>query len=255
MANIRYLDAGSPGYRWMLLAEQYVVDQGLSTPLQTRALALVAAAILDATIAGWDSKYAYNRKHPSDLDPTVALVVAVPLSPSYPSEHAAAADAAAAVLAYLFPDQAANLAEMANRAATSRVIAGVAFPSDVLADWSWGRVLDKLSSDMLKPTDRTKLSPVPSRQRLACGAARSPSRLSRAHGSHACSERHATSVLARRPHSGLPRQPLSMRRSRISPAQTLRIIWRGSGSQDSFKSGWIGSVASAAERASAAPSR
>jgi membrane-associated phospholipid phosphatase len=131
LLNIRYWDAGSPGYRWMLLAEQLVVNEGLATPLQTRALALVAAAIYDATIAAWDSKYVYNRKHPSDLDPTVAPVVAVPQSPSYPSEHAAAAGAAAAVLAYLFPDQAANLADMANKAATSRVIAGVAFPSDV----------------------------------------------------------------------------------------------------------------------------
>jgi membrane-associated phospholipid phosphatase len=139
VANIRYWDAGSPGYRWMLLAQQYVVDEGLSTPLQTRALALVAAAISDATIAAWDSKYAYNRKHPSDLDATVAPVVSVPPSPSYPSEHAAAAGAAAAVLAYLFPDQAANVADMANRAATSRVIAGVAFPSDVFRGLDLGQ--------------------------------------------------------------------------------------------------------------------
>jgi hypothetical protein len=49
------------------------------------------------TMAAWNSKYAYNREHPSDLDPTVAPVVAVPQSPSYPSEHAAAAGASAAV--------------------------------------------------------------------------------------------------------------------------------------------------------------
>src|SRR5215472_2256549 len=55
LTNIRYWDAGSPGYRWMLLAEQYAVSEGLATPLQTRALALVAAAISDATIAAWDS--------------------------------------------------------------------------------------------------------------------------------------------------------------------------------------------------------
>jgi membrane-associated phospholipid phosphatase len=118
----------------MLLAEQYVISEGLSTPFQTRALALVAAAISDATIAAWDSKYAYNRKHPSDLDPTVAPVVAVPQSPSYPSEHAAAA-----VLAYLFPDQATNVANLANQAATSRVMAGVAFPSDVFSGLDLGQ--------------------------------------------------------------------------------------------------------------------
>ena len=139
LANIRYWDAGSPGYRWMLLTEQYAVNEGLPTPLQTRALALVAAAVSDATIAAWDSKYAYNRKHPSDLDPTVAPVVAVPHSPSYPSEHAAAAGAAAAVLAYLFPGQAANVADLANQAATSRVMAGVAFPSDVFSGLDMGQ--------------------------------------------------------------------------------------------------------------------
>jgi membrane-associated phospholipid phosphatase len=139
LVNIRYWDAGSPAYRWMLLAEQYVIAEGLPTPFQTRALALVAAAISDATVAAWDSKYTYNRKHPGDLDPTVAPVVAVPQSPSYPSEHAAVAGAAVAVLAYLFPDQAANVANMANQAATSRVIAGVAFPSDVFAGLDLGQ--------------------------------------------------------------------------------------------------------------------
>ena len=139
LSSIRYWDAGSPGYRWMQLAEQYVVAAGLPAPLQTRALALVAAAISDATIAAWDSKYTYNRNHPSDLDPTIAPVVAVPQSPSYPSEHAATAGAAAAVLAYLFPDKAANLADMANEAATSRVMGGVAFPSDVFSGLDLGQ--------------------------------------------------------------------------------------------------------------------
>src|SRR5437879_71937 len=64
LATIHYWDAGSPGYRWMQIAEQAVVNAGLATPLQTRALALVAAAISDATIAAWDSKYAFNRQHP-----------------------------------------------------------------------------------------------------------------------------------------------------------------------------------------------
>src|SRR5690349_6840321 len=48
LASIHYWDAGSPGYRWMQLAQQSVVNAGLPTPLQTRALALVAAAISDA---------------------------------------------------------------------------------------------------------------------------------------------------------------------------------------------------------------
>src|SRR5580700_3949876 len=68
LAAIHFWDAGSPGYRWMQLAQQSVVSAALPTPFQTRALAMVAAAISDATIAAWDSKYAYSRPHPSDMD-------------------------------------------------------------------------------------------------------------------------------------------------------------------------------------------
>jgi len=143
LAKIDYWDAGSPGYRWMQLAQQLVVSEGLPTPLQTRALALVAAAISDAIVAAWDSKYAYNRSHPSQLDSTIAPVVAVPQSPSYPSEHAAAAGAAAAVLEYLFPDQTAVFATLASDAAASRVMAGVAFPSDVFSGLDLGESVGK----------------------------------------------------------------------------------------------------------------
>jgi membrane-associated phospholipid phosphatase len=139
LAQIHYWDAGAPAYRWMGIALQTVANSGLPTPLQTRALALVAAAISDATVASWDSKYTYNRQHPSDLDPTVNPVVAVPQSPSYPSEHAATAGAAAAVLSYLFPAQASTFADMADQAATSRVQAGVAFPSDVFSGLDLGQ--------------------------------------------------------------------------------------------------------------------
>src|SRR5579864_3516293 len=42
LAQIHFWDAGAPSYRWMQLAEQLAVSEGLPTPLQTRALALVA---------------------------------------------------------------------------------------------------------------------------------------------------------------------------------------------------------------------
>jgi membrane-associated phospholipid phosphatase len=41
-------------------------------------------------------------------------------------------------LAYLFPDQASSVADMANQAAMSRVLAGAAFPSDVAAGMNLG---------------------------------------------------------------------------------------------------------------------
>jgi membrane-associated phospholipid phosphatase len=131
LAQIHFWDAGAPGYRWMQLAEQLAVSEGLSAPLQTRALSLVAAAIYDSTVAAWDSKYAYMRPHPSEIDPGVTTIINAAASPSYPSEHAVTAAAAATVLAYLFPDQVSAVGEMANQAGQSRILAGVAFPSDV----------------------------------------------------------------------------------------------------------------------------
>jgi hypothetical protein len=118
-----FWDSGAPGYRWMHLTEQLAVSKGLAAPLQTRALALVAAAIYGATIAAWDSKYAYNRRHPAELDSSVSTAATASASPSYPSEQAAAA----AVLDCLFPDQTAAVDGMADQAGWSRIIAGVAF--------------------------------------------------------------------------------------------------------------------------------
>ena len=138
LAQVRFWDAGAPGYRWMQLTEQLAVSKGLATPLQTRALSLVAAAIYDATIAAWDSKYAYNRKHPAEIDSSINTAVTASASPSYPSEHAVTAAAAADVLAYLFPDQTAAVDGMADQAGWTRIIAGVAFPSDVIAGMDLG---------------------------------------------------------------------------------------------------------------------
>ena len=80
----------------------------------------VAIAIYDATIAAWDSKYAYNRPRPAELDASLTTRLSTPNSPSYPSEHAAVAAAAAGVLAYFFPNEANALNAWAEEAARSR---------------------------------------------------------------------------------------------------------------------------------------
>ena len=63
----------------------------------------------------------------------------VPNSPSYPSEHAAAAQAAAAVLAYFLPAEAQSFQTMAEQAGWSRVQAGLQYPSDYYAGLALGR--------------------------------------------------------------------------------------------------------------------
>ena len=98
-------------------------------------------AINDALIAAWDSKYAYRRPRPSELDARLVPEVTVPRSPSYPCEHAVAAGAAAGILTHLFPAHAESFAAAAHEAAWSRVVAGAVYPSDSKAGLALGRAV------------------------------------------------------------------------------------------------------------------
>ena len=139
--QISYWDAGSPGYRW----NEIGMSQGLrrigkiGPDGNYRMMALLNVAIYEATIAAWDSKFAYHRRRPSEVDPTFTTAVPNPRSPSYPSEHAVTAGAAAAVLAYVMPDDAQLFAAKAEEAARSRLLAGTEFASDVRAGLELGR--------------------------------------------------------------------------------------------------------------------
>jgi PAP2 superfamily protein len=137
--RIGFWDTGTPGYRWNGILADELSKHNLAGATTSRQVALVEVAIYDATIAAWDSKYAYGRPRPSAADPTLATAVATPRSPSYPSEHAAVAGAAARVLAYLFPDHGQALTDQAEEASRSRELAGVQYPSDTTAGLELGR--------------------------------------------------------------------------------------------------------------------
>jgi membrane-associated phospholipid phosphatase len=138
-AQIAYWDAGAPAYRWIDLISNRLLAGTPTTAFAHRVYAYVAMAMYDATIAAWESKYYYNRPRPSDMDHKLSTAVDVPESPSYPSEHAAAAQAAASVLAALLPAEAQSFQAMADQAGWSRVLAGVQFPSDYYAGAELGR--------------------------------------------------------------------------------------------------------------------
>lgn len=139
LQQIAFWDAGAPAYRWIDLVNNRMLAGTPMTPFPHRVYTYVALAIHDATIATWESKYHYDRSRPSELSHKVNPAVKVPKSPSYPSEHAATAQAAASVLAYLFPAEAANFQAMAEEAGWSRVLAGVQYPSDYHAGLELGR--------------------------------------------------------------------------------------------------------------------
>jgi membrane-associated phospholipid phosphatase len=139
--RIRYWDFWSPSHRW----NEILTDISAANPIGggggPRVFAMMNIAINDAMIAAWDSKYAHNRPRPGDLDKSLATAVSVPRSPSYPCEHSVAAGAAAAVIAHIYPREAQRVNAAAEDAARSRVMAGVAFPSDTAAGLSLGRAV------------------------------------------------------------------------------------------------------------------
>ena len=136
---IAYWNVGPPSYRWHDIALSEVMRNNLPWPFAMRDFALLHVAIYDAMVTAWDSKYAYNRKRPSEVDGSLTTAWSNPLNPSYPAEHAVAAAAAAAVLSYLFPDRAAYFADKAEEAGRSRLLAGVHYPSDISAGLGLGR--------------------------------------------------------------------------------------------------------------------
>ena len=141
---IKFWDAGAPSYQWNQMTINEIKKFNLGTVRAERALALVHVAIYDAMVAAWDSKYTYGRPRPSRLDKDLTTVVPNPHSPSYPSEHAVAAGAASAVLAYLFPTDAQAILAQADAAGRSRLLAGVQYPSDVQAGLDLGHAVAAL---------------------------------------------------------------------------------------------------------------
>lgn len=139
LQQIAYWDSGTPSYRWLEILSAQNRATPVPAPSRIRMVALFNVAIYDAMVAAWDAKYTYNRTRPGVLDPTLAVLAQHTNSPSYPSEHAVAAGAAAAMLGYFYPDAAQSFLDKAQAAADSRVLAGAHFPSDVAAGLELGR--------------------------------------------------------------------------------------------------------------------
>lgn len=142
--------SGIPTANWHALAldrmEVYWVllpDVRLATPARTaRAMALINVAMYDALVATWDAKYAYRRKAPWEADARVHGLVKTGGVPSYPSEHAAVAAAAAVVLSHIFPrEDTLSFHALAREAGEARIAAGAAYRSDVDAGSAIGRAV------------------------------------------------------------------------------------------------------------------
>jgi membrane-associated phospholipid phosphatase len=143
MKQMRYWTAGPPAYHWVDRMLKLIETRGFSNPKNARNFALLNVAIYDATVAAWESKYAHNRQRPAVADRTIQTAIETPQSPSYPSEHAAAAGAASEFLAYLYPADAQSFRYLGEEAARAALTAGINYPSDVIEGLQLGRAVGK----------------------------------------------------------------------------------------------------------------
>jgi hypothetical protein len=146
--QIQFWSAGAPGYRWQeLIGKIWTVD---TTAFGALSNMLLGTAVYDATIAAWDTKYAYKRPRPFEVDKRIHLLVPQPQSPSYPCEHAVAAGAAVTIMTHFYPRLADSVLHMAQRQMSARIAAGASFPSDVAAGYELGKKVAEAAIERTK---------------------------------------------------------------------------------------------------------
>jgi len=146
--QIVFWNAGSPGYRWQeMMNKIWTVDTGRYGALANM---LLGAAIYDATIVAWDTKYAYKRPRPFAADNKVKVYTVKPESPSFPCENSVAAGVAVTIFSHFYPAMADSVKRLAQQQMDSRVNAGVAFPSDTRAGFELGKKIAEIEIEKTK---------------------------------------------------------------------------------------------------------
>jgi hypothetical protein len=128
---------------WLDTAHREIFDSRLDTnpPRAARVYALATVAQHDATIACWDTKFVYLEPRPSMADSTITTLFANPSHPGFPSGHACASGASAAVLGYLFPADAQADSDQATDAGMSTFYAGIHTMFDVQQGYQLGSAI------------------------------------------------------------------------------------------------------------------
>lgn len=118
---------------WLGYAQSLLVSHAVADPLKAAQIrAALTAAMADATMNAWKSKFTHWTQAPSQLDTYIYVsgMGGVPAYPTYPSEQAAVSEAAASVLGAAFPDSLESLGARSKEAAQSPVWSGMNLPVD-----------------------------------------------------------------------------------------------------------------------------
>jgi hypothetical protein len=116
--------------QWLDMANNYMDSHHVPLEQKLVVLSILAMGIADATIAYFDSKYAYWKLRPQMLFPDLNIVGKSGHSPSYPSGHATISMAAAILMDYYFPENREVWDQTAKEISQSRLWGGVHFPID-----------------------------------------------------------------------------------------------------------------------------
>jgi len=146
--QIIFWNAGSPGYHWQeMMNKLWAVDTGRYGALANM---LLGAATYDATIAAWDTKYAYKRPRPFVADNKIKIYTVKPESPSFPCENSVAAGVAVTIFSHFYPAMSDSVKRLAQQQMDSRIAAGVAFPSDTRAGFELGKKIAEKEIEQTK---------------------------------------------------------------------------------------------------------
>lgn len=141
LARFGWWATGGPAYRWNEMLLDEMQDAFVTLPMSVRHLALFHAAIDDAIAAA-----RHRRPTSGAADVDGALNANAPAARLMsPSDHAAAAAAAAEVLGYFFPARASHFEAKAEEAMQVRLLAGAELPHAVATGRAIGRKVAALA--------------------------------------------------------------------------------------------------------------
>lgn len=123
--------AGPGSGSWIKIAEKYMADHNTPVKKRIAVRSMLATAIFDAIVAGFNSKYLYMVRRPYMLDKDLKTVIPTPKHPSYPANHAVSSAAASLVLSYYFQENQQQWNTLAKECNLSRIRAGIHFPIDL----------------------------------------------------------------------------------------------------------------------------
>jgi membrane-associated phospholipid phosphatase len=147
-AQIDHWNMGAPSFHWEEIMAQNWMGDALKNGLP--AAMILSVATYDATVAAWDTKYAFNRPRPYAANKKIAALAPKTDSPSYPCEHSVAAGVGATIIGHFFPQLADSMQRLAQQQMAARVAAGMAYPSDTRAGFELGKKIAAAEIEQIK---------------------------------------------------------------------------------------------------------